>query len=100
MRQPVAKGAPPPEYGEAPDRVTDRGPEEKASSSSDCRTTNAECKAFGTLQAEFALLGHTLCRTSPTDAPGWFLVTRWGRSRELHGLAAVRSFLRQIGGAA
>jgi hypothetical protein len=86
--------------GEAPDRASDRGPRAEAISSGDCGIPEAEFKAFLTLQPEFALLGHTLFRVSPADRPGWFMVSRWGRTRDLHSLDAVQSFLGQIGGAA
>jgi hypothetical protein len=78
---------------------TTRGPKAE-NSNDDCRMPEPERKAFATLQAEFALLGHSLFRNCPVDRPGWFTVTRWGLARDLCTLDEVRGFLRQIGGAA
>jgi hypothetical protein len=79
--------------------ATTRGPKAE-NSNPHCLTIDIECKAFATLQAEFALLGHSLFRNTPTDRPGWFTVTRWGMARDLRSLDDVRGFLRQIGGSA
>ena len=55
-------------------------------------------KAFSTLQAKFALLGHTL---TASDQAGRILytVSRWGQSRVFSHLHDVDAFLRQVGGA-
>lgn len=78
--------------------ATTRGPKGEISQQ-DCLTNETERKAFATLQAEFALLGHALRRVCPDDRPGWFMVTRWGVVRDLPTLEDVRHFLHQIGGA-
>lgn len=52
-----------------------------------------EGKAASTLRAELALQGHQLHRL----AGGGWLVSRWGLSRELPSLHAVRTFARQVG---
>ena len=55
-------------------------------------------KAFATLQARFALLGHCLYRTDAANGPSVFLVSRGGMVKELPDMAAVCSFLALIGG--
>ena len=55
-------------------------------------------KAFSTMQAKFALLGHCLYRASGANGATVYLVTRWGMVRELPDLAAVASFFAMIGG--
>ena len=60
-----------------------------------------KAKRFATLQAQFALLGHTLYRSSPNDGPGpvSYLVERCCMVRHLLTLDEVELFLSQIGGA-
>ena len=55
-------------------------------------------KAFETLRAGFALRGHTLHRTDPTDGPVTFWAERWGLVRYLPTLHDAALFLAQIGG--
>ena len=55
-------------------------------------------KAFATLRAAFALRGHTLHRTDPTDGPVTFWAERWGLVRYLPTLHDAALFLAQIGG--
>ena len=55
-------------------------------------------KAFATLQARFALLGHCLYRTDAANGTGVFLVSRWGMVKELPDMVAVARFLTLIGG--
>lgn len=55
-------------------------------------------KAFETLRAEFALQGHRLHRTDPTDGPVTYWVERWGQVRNLSTLDDALEFLKQIGG--
>ena len=57
-------------------------------------------KAYTTLRAQFALQGHTLHRTSPTDGAVTYYAQRWGLVRNLHTLDDARRFLAQIGGVA
>lgn len=57
-------------------------------------------KEFTTLQARFALVGHTLTRSNPQDGAVTYYATRWGLVRELPSLDAVLTFLAQIGGKA
>ena len=86
-------------------------PKEKAACKLDtCETAQktehaeftAEKKRFATLQAKFALLGHTFHQSSPNDDPGpvSYLVERWGMARHLPSLDDAAKFLAQIGGAA
>lgn len=62
----------------------------------------AGAKRFATLQARFALTGHTLRQCSPSDGPGpaGYLTERWGMARHLPTLEDADRFLAQIGGAA
>lgn len=54
-------------------------------------------KAFLTLRAQLALLGHALSRTDASDGPSSYFVSRWGMVRELRDLDAVQRFARQVG---
>lgn len=61
-------------------------------------------KAFRTLQAQFALKGHTLgyflgTKEDDTGARVTYIVSRWGMFRTFTTLDAVRAFLKVIGGA-
>ena len=56
-------------------------------------------KEFATLQAAFALRGHTLHRHGGADASGGLYAVRWGLVRELPTADDARRFLAQIGGA-
>ena len=58
-----------------------------------------ENKLFSTLQAKFALAGHTLYRTINPDGSVLYLAGKWGYFREIKGLEAVAAFLAMIGGA-
>ena len=62
-------------------------------------TNTVADKAFFTLRALLALKGYALNRTQAEDGPVRFYVTRWGVSRELPNLAAVRGFAEQAGAA-
>ena len=62
-------------------------------------TTDTQ-KQFTTLRAQFAMQGHTLHQTSPTDGAVTYYAERWGLVRYLHTLDDARRFLAQIGGAA
>ena len=58
-------------------------------------------KAFATLQAQFALQGHTLERSFKADnLHPTYWATRWGQVHEFATLAEVRAYLVKIGGAA
>ena len=57
-----------------------------------------ENKAFATLQAKFAIVGHTLYRTVNPDGSILYLAGKWGYFREIKGLQAVAAFLAMIGG--
>ena len=61
-------------------------------------TRQREGKAFATLAARFALAGHTLTRSNPSDGAVMYYAGRWGLSRALHDLDAAAQFLTQIGG--
>ena len=55
-------------------------------------------KRFSTLQAQFAIRGHALHRTSPVGGPVTYYAERWGLVRYLETLNDVERFLAQIGG--
>lgn len=57
-------------------------------------------KRFHTLRAHFALRGHTLRRTDPSDGPVSLYAERWGLVRYLPSLDDAQAFLAQIGGRA
>ena len=61
----------------------------------------AEAKRFATLQAQFALAGHTLHQSGQNDGlgPVSYLAERWGLARYLPTLNDADKFLAQIGGA-
>ena len=61
-------------------------------------TGQREGKAFATLAARFALVGHILTRSNPADGAVLYHASRWGLSRALHDLDAAAQFLTQIGG--
>jgi hypothetical protein len=57
-----------------------------------------DAKAFASLQAKFAIAGHTLYRTVNPDGTILYLAWKWGYFRELKNLEAVAAFLAMIGG--
>lgn len=61
---------------------------------------DTEAKRFATLQAQFALAGHTLHQSGPGDGPGpvSYLTERWGVARHLPTLEDADRFLVQAGG--
>ena len=65
----------------------------------DFPTGQREGKAFSTLAARFALVGHTLTRSSPADGAVMYYAGRWGLYRTLPDLEAAAQFLAVIGGA-
>lgn len=60
-------------------------------------THDTQAKRFATLQARFAMLGHTLHQSGP--GPVSYLAERWGMARYLPTLDDAEQFLKQIGGA-
>ncbi len=56
-------------------------------------------KTFATLAARFALAGHTLTRSNPTDGAVIYYASRWGFTRAFNDLQTAANFLTQIGGA-
>ncbi len=57
-------------------------------------------KQIATLQAQFALLGHTLQTTKRADDGRLtYTVSRWGQSRCFTSTHDLQAFLAQIGGA-
>ena len=64
----------------------------------DLLTTDAQGKEFATLAEGFALAGHTLHRTDPSDGTVTYWAERWGLVRYLPTIDAARRFLDQIGG--
>lgn len=67
----------------------------------DSAYADSEAKRFATLQAQFALLGHTLHQSGPGDDPGpvSYMAERWGMARYLPTLEDVEQFLAEIEGA-
>ena len=65
-------------------------------------TDHTEAKRFTTLQAQFALQGHTLHQSGPGDGPGpvSYMAERWGMVRYLPTLEDADKFLAQIVGPA
>ena len=61
-------------------------------------TGQREGKAFATLAARFALIGHALTRSNPADGAVIYYAGRWGLSRALPDLGAAAQFLATIGG--
>ena len=57
-------------------------------------------KTFATLAARFALAGHTLTRTNPSDGAVIYYASRWCCTRAFNDLQTAANFLTQIGGAA
>jgi hypothetical protein len=70
-----------------------------ATNSSKHTADHDENKLYSTLQAKFALAGHTLYRTANADGSILYLAGKWGYFREIKGLEAVAAFLSIIGGA-
>jgi hypothetical protein len=64
----------------------------------DCDATENDSKAFATLAAQYALTGHSLHRTHPTDGPVSYFAQRWGLVRHLPTIHDAQRFLKQIGG--
>ena len=62
-------------------------------------TGQREGKAFATLAARFALVGHTLTRSNPADGAVMYHAGRWGLFRAMPDLEAAAQFLTVIGGA-
>ena len=61
-------------------------------------TIDTQGKAFATLAARYAMAGHTLHRSDPSDGAVTYWAERWGLVRYLPTIDAVRQFLEQIGG--
>lgn len=64
----------------------------------DFLTCERNHKAFSKLREAYALEGHTLHRTDPSDGPATYWAERWGLVRYLPSIDTVRRFLEQIGG--
>ena len=62
---------------------------------------HAEAKRFAALQTRFALAGHILHQSGPSDGPGpaSYLAVKWGMARYLPTLADTEQFLIQVGDA-
>ncbi len=56
-------------------------------------------KALATLQAEFALAGHTMTWHANDASALTILVSRWVFTREFHSIEQAREFLLQVDGA-
>ncbi len=57
-------------------------------------------KAFASLQAAYALKGHSLHRIAPSDSGAAYWAERWGLVKHLPTIDAARRFLDVVGGAA
>jgi hypothetical protein len=53
-------------------------------------------KRFDTLQAQLALRGFVLVRSTDDAGGPLFIVSRWALTRQLHDLAAVEQFVDQV----
>jgi hypothetical protein len=64
-------------------------------------THETDAKRFATLQAQFALAGHTLHQSGPYVGhdPVSYLTEHWGVARHLPTLDDADRFLIQVGGA-
>ena len=84
--------------GAAPEKMphgADQHTEGPANNSIPILTPHADdAKAFASVGARAALLGHTLQRCG-----GGFLIGRWGQTREFDSLADAAQWLDRIGGA-
>lgn len=65
----------------------------------DFLTSECNDKAFLTLRAKYALKGHVLHRTDPTDCPVTYWVQCCGLVRYFPSKDSARQYLEQIGGA-
>ena len=63
--------------------------------------TTTTDKRFATLQAQYAMTGHTLHQSNNSEehAPASYMAVRWGLVRYLPTLEDAERFLIQIGGA-
>ena len=61
-------------------------------------TNDTEAKRFATLQAQFALEGHTLHQSGPNDGTVIYWAERWGLVRYLPTIDMARQCLDQIEG--
>ena len=84
----------------SPKKAKSAAPDQENALSTSTDTDHTAEKAFSTMQASFALLGHCLYRASGANGATVFLVTRWGMVRELKTLEAVAAFFALIGGKA
>lgn len=82
----------------APDAAIVGGPVQTETQSPIFEQPAHDGKQFATLRALLALKGYSsLSRTSASDGPVCFYVTRWGMVRQLRHIAAVRAFAQQVG---
>ncbi len=58
---------------------------------------SAHDKTLAALRARAALLGWGLHTVSETDGTGFYLLSRWGMTRELPDLASVSRLLKRMG---
>lgn len=94
----VGEGGATPKSDNAPDRGDGGGAANQTFNDLDFPTGQRPGKAFESLRAAFALRGHTLHRTDPTDGPVTYWAERWGLVRFLPTLHDAALFLAQIGG--
>ena len=82
---------------EAP-KAKSAAPDQENALSTSNDTNDIAGKAFATMQARFAMLGHCLYQASGAGGVPVYLITRWGFTRELPDMTAVAKFYLQIGG--
>ena len=63
----------------------------------DFATDGGSVNAFATLREQLAPKGFKLIRAVADDGSARYFVSRWGLTRELAGIDAVRDFARQAG---
>jgi len=92
----TARQTPEKTKGAAPDQENAPFATNRANSNAD----RAAERAFCTLRAQFAVLGHCLYRIVSGDGTILYLAGKWGYCRELKSLEAAAIFLKLIGGRA
>jgi len=89
---------------QAPEQTKGAAPDQENAPSVTYETNHnadrATEKVFCTLQARFAVAGHTLYRSVTADGTMLYVAGKWGYFRDLKSIEAVAAFLMLIGGQA
>ena len=85
-------------HEKAPGATNTEGLSTDTTNDLDFPTGQREGKAFANLAARFALVGHSLSRSNPSDGAVMYFAGRWGLHRALPDLEAAAQFLAVIGG--